>query len=371
MTITYGLDISNHQGNMTSTGGVAAKFLISKLTEGTNYIDRYAQANLAWAKGQGIMLLGGYHYIRAGDGAAQARFFVARARELFGADLRGRLWQLDCEADASLAVIEVFKDEWDRLTGSTPILFYTGDWWLQPRGWNVAAHGFAGLWASPNRGYVGRANNVQAYDWVAGYGGFERLTILQYDARSAIGDVNQYQGTLAQLKALVTGTKPAEKEETMKLVYTSVSCTRETPLKLGGVTQINWNQENTDPSGQHEDTTKARPQGYPGLVPAFTAYVEGTVMLDFDGLVPGDKVTTRLAKNEWDSKANKITSTAFETLDIRYAGGDELGFTVPLMAYAHAGQHWYIQVIVEPAKAGERPAPTILGGTWRTKQVKP
>ena len=220
MTI-YGLDVSNHQGNLTGFGGVAASFLCHKLTEGTTYTDPYASHNLAFARRHHLPVLGGYHYVRAGDGAGQADYFVARARALFGHELRGHLWQLDCESDASWADVKAFKHRWDAATGGAPILFYSGDWWLSPRGWNVASLGFAGLWAAPNRGYVGKANNVRSGDWVAGYGGYDKLTILQYDARASIGDTNQYTGTITQLRDLCRGSTPNPRRKVH--MYTSVN----------------------------------------------------------------------------------------------------------------------------------------------------
>ena len=217
MTI-YGLDVSNHQGDLASLGGVHASFFCHKLTEGTSYLDPNAAHNLAFARSRNISLLGGYHYIRAGNGAGQADYFAARARALFGHQLRGHLWQLDCESDATLADVTAFKKRWDAGTGSAPIFFYTGDWWLQPRGWDVAALGFAGLWAAPNRGYVGRAANVRPGDWSAGYGGYRTITILQYDARAAVGDADMYRGDLADLRALCAGSSPGKVK-----MYTSVN----------------------------------------------------------------------------------------------------------------------------------------------------
>ena len=375
MTI-YGLDVSNHQGNMTTLGGVAAKFFISKLTEGTTFTDGNASHNLAFAKSNNIKLTGGYHFIRAGNGSAQADWFIKRARQLFGTELNGNLWQLDCEADATEADVRAFKARWDAVTGNVPIFFYTGDWWLQPRGWNVAAMGFAGLWSAPNAGYVGRANAVKATDWAGNYGGFGKITILQYDARSSVGDTNMFNGTLAQLQALCTRREPSgdgNGEDTdMKLVEVSLGASP-MDLTFGSFGQVNWSEEYADPANEHADTPKDRPQGYPGYVPSHSAYVNGTVYVHLTGQEAGDQVQVRLAKNGWDAKASKITTTAYEYLWDQPASTGEQYLTLPMRAYAHAGEHWYIQVAVLPKDgtdpAAARPDLKLVGATWRPYQM--
>jgi hypothetical protein len=371
MTITYGLDASNHQGHQSSLGGVAARFYVHKLTEGTTYIDPYAAGNLEWARNQGIKLTGGYHFIRNGNGAGQADFFIAQAQRLFGQDLAGRMWQLDCESDASYDDIKAFKQRWDDRTGGAKILFYTGDWWLQPKGWNVAALGFVGLWAAPNRGYFGRANNLRpATDWRAGYGGFDKLTVLQYDARSAIGDTNMYDGTLAQLQALLRGGGAAgggSEETDVDIVETSLT-TSGAAMKPDTVLQINWDKESTDPLHQHADTSKTRPQGYPGFIPAFNGYVDGTVYLHLAGQKPLDRVQVRGVIHNW--KNGKATDTRYEVLwDVPASDGDQY-VTVPWRAHAAAGQHWYIDVRVFRPEGDTDPRPDLrlVGATWRPWQ---
>ncbi|GAA4219415.1 GH25 family lysozyme [Actinocatenispora rupis] len=282
----YGLDCSNHQGNMSSLGGVAASFFVHKLTEGTTYVDPNAAHNLSFARSRRIPVLGGYHFIRAGNGAGQADQFAARARQLFGHDLHGHLWQLDCESDATWADVRAFKQRWDAGTDHAPILFYTGDWWLQPRGWNVASLGFAGLWAAPNRGYVGAAQNVRASDWVAGYGGFSRITVLQYDARPSVGDTNQYQGGLAQLKALVAGRKDPE------VYYTSVG-RGSLSLKAGQTTSV------------HFTSAAANTGNFWGgggySVGAGSRLFMGDVTVTFNAALPGGiEVATRFAETDPD-----------------------------------------------------------------------
>ena len=354
MTI-YGLDVSNHQGNLTGFGGVAASFLCHKLTEGTTYTDPYASHNLAFARRHHLPVLGGYHYVRAGDGAGQADYFVARARALFGHELRGHLWQLDCESDASWADVKAFKHRWDAATGGAPILFYSGDWWLSPRGWNVASLGFAGLWAAPNRGYVGKANNVRSGDWVAGYGGYDKLTILQYDARASIGDTNEYAGTLAALRELVS------EEDVM--IETSLGAS-DTKLSFDDFTLIRWSKEYADPGHTHANGT------YPGYIAPVSSYVDGVLLLRLTGLRPGDHYQARLVIHDWDTTHHKSKRVAgIDILDDGVCTTGNQYVNVPVRRYAKHGQHFYFDVAVWPDAGGsDRDTPTLAGASLRVSQ---
>jgi len=352
----YGIDCSNHQGNLTGLGGVAASFLCHKLTEGTDYTDPYAAHNLAFARGRHIPVLGGYHYVRAGNGAGQADHFIARARALFGHTLRGHLWQLDCESDATYADVTAFKQRWDAVTDHAPILFYTGDWWLQPRGWNVAALGFAGLWAAPNRGYVGKANNIRRGDWTAGYGGYEKITILQYDVRPAIGDTDAYAGTLAALRNLVG-------EEEHPMIETSLGA-HDVALSFGTFTKIWWSKEYADAGHTHADGK------HPGYIPPVSSYVDGVLLLRLTGVKPGDHYQARLVVHDWD--ADKNESAGIAGTDVLEDGvcttGDQY-VNAPVRRYAHHGQHLYVDVAVWPDGGdGDREPPKLAGASLRVAQ---
>jgi hypothetical protein len=351
----YGIDCSNHQGNMTGFGGVATSFLCHKLTEGTTYTDPYASHNLAFARSRHVPVLGGYHYVRSGNGSGQADHFVARARALFGHELRGFLWQLDCEDDAGWADVKAFKHRWDSLSGGAPILFYTGDWWLRPRGWNVASLGFAGLWAAPNRGYVGKAENVRTSDWVAGYGGYDKLTILQYDARPSIGDTNEYAGSLAALRQLV--------DEEEQMIETSLGAS-DTTLSFGDFTLIRWSKEYADPGNAHENGT------YPGYVAPVSSYVDGVLLLRITGTKPGDHYQTRLVIHDWDTTHNKSKRIAgIDVLDDGVCTTGDQYVNVPVRRYAHHGQHLYFDVAVFPDGGGtDRAAPVLSGASLRVAQ---
>ena len=70
MTIAYP-DLSNHNGSMPLQAGTVACF--AKSSEGTGYRDDYYPHFKAEAGRVGA-LFGAYHFLREGNGAAQARF---------------------------------------------------------------------------------------------------------------------------------------------------------------------------------------------------------------------------------------------------------------------------------------------------------
>jgi hypothetical protein len=357
----YGLDVSNHQGNLTGFGGVATSFLCHKLTEGTSYTDPYAADNLAFARSHAVPIRGGYHYIRSGNGSGEAAYFVARARALFGHDLRGGMWQLDCEKDASWADVKAFKQRWDELTGGVPILFYTGDWWLRPRGWDVASLGFAGLWAAPNRGYVGRADNVTGADHTAGYGGFDRLTLVQYDARASIGDTNVYAGSLAQLRALLAGGNSATEGDDDMPTYTSLSLGQTMQATWDEPTVLRWAVENTDPAHQHADGR------YPGFIPGRDGFVDLDGSVRIRGAQPGDEWQLLVQDHTW--RNGKSAGMVDELLREGTVTSGDHWADCRRMRYAHDGHHLYIALVLyRKASPADAPAPTIVSGTLRVRQ---
>lgn len=188
MTI-FGVDIAgSYQGgiNIAKLKAEGFAFVVCKATEGTSYSAPRFDEWIPAIKANG-MIPGAYHYIRNSDGAAQARFFLSRLAKHGGP--AGMLIQLDCEADASWPVVQAFVAEWNAKTGNYPFAFYTGDWWLQPRKWNVAAL-TPYLWAAPNRGYTGTYTGDASPDWNAGYGGYAALAINQYTSKGDAGGLN-------------------------------------------------------------------------------------------------------------------------------------------------------------------------------------
>ena len=214
--ITWLVDISHWQGNIDvariAREGYAA--CVCKATEGTTYTDPTFARNTAAAK-KARMIPGAYHYLRDGDGAAQARHFHRQVSRQGGPS--GWLIQLDCEADGYGPEMTAWAKEWRRLTNGHPFLIYSGAWWWPRtrgfRGAGLTPH----LWAS--RYVSGTDTGSKLYQrvpdswWRPGYGGWEQATILQFSSTGKVAgkriDVNAFRGTRQQLAALtVTPNKP-------------------------------------------------------------------------------------------------------------------------------------------------------------------
>jgi lysozyme len=79
-TINVVVDLSHHNGNVDLIKAQAAGIVgvIHKATQGTSMVDNMYQENREKAEAAGL-LWGAYHFGTAGDGAAQADFFLSKA----------------------------------------------------------------------------------------------------------------------------------------------------------------------------------------------------------------------------------------------------------------------------------------------------
>jgi hypothetical protein len=216
MSMLYGVDV--HDGyqagldfSLLVRQGYA--FCAVKLTEGTSYARAAGDDWVRAARAAGL-IPGGYHWIKRGNGAAQAQWFLSKVKESGGPD--GMLIQLDCEDDASFADILDWRDEWNRLTGGHPFLLYTGSWWWSPRGWSGTtvtpylwqSHYLTADLDSVPDDPAAFAARIPASWWVPGYGGWPTATILQFTSKGDAGglankvDLNVYRGSREQLLAL-------------------------------------------------------------------------------------------------------------------------------------------------------------------------
>ena len=184
----HGIDVSSHQGGL-NLRAIWADFVIVKITEGTGYENPYwrAQAEATLAAGK---RLGVYHFANDEDAAAQARYFLDRAKSYVG---RATFW-LDWEADAvglgpgpALAFLNQVAAE----TGSTPG-FYTYQNVLNSYDWSAVAARYP-LWVAggPEYSDYGRAYSDPAVPSVPYWG--SNALIHQY---TEDGRLPGYSGTL-------------------------------------------------------------------------------------------------------------------------------------------------------------------------------
>ena len=137
----HGIDISSHQAGL-HIAAIWADFVIVKVTEGTGYENPFwrtqAESTLAAGKRLGL-----YHFANDEDPAAQARYFLDRAKGYAG---RATFW-LDWEASAiglgpgpALTILNQMAAE----TGSTPGIYLNGEG-MESGDWSAISSRFP-LW---------------------------------------------------------------------------------------------------------------------------------------------------------------------------------------------------------------------------------
>lgn len=210
--VLYLFDVSNHQGWFDTDLAIKEGYAggLFKTSEDITYRDPTFCANVAACRGAGG-IPGAYHFLRAGNGAQQARIFHSIVAAAGGPG--GMLCSCDNETDATWHDTMDFYAEWNRLTGNHPLIMYSGAWWWQPRGW-AGSSLTPYLWHSHYVSGSGYGSSLYASVpdswWSPGYGGWGRATILQFSESATVAhrspiDVSAFLGTIDDLRALTRG----------------------------------------------------------------------------------------------------------------------------------------------------------------------
>lgn len=227
MTV-FGVDVSYHQGSI-NWGAVRSDgigFATIKASAGTRAQSPdsgpYFRSQFPRARAAGVPLIGGYHWLRSGNVAAQVSYFLDQWAPVGGYE--GRIVQLDWEDLRSGSTLvdrpswstgKAWLAEWRRRTNNYPVVIYLPDWFYpqipgRPSSENLVTLGCP-IWASEYAsGGDYRANypGDGARNW-HGYGGITP-SILQYSSAGRVNgisggcDVNAYRGTLDSLRSLLT-----------------------------------------------------------------------------------------------------------------------------------------------------------------------
>lgn len=138
----HGVDVSSYQSNTFDTKGLAFAFV--KATEGLNYVSAHHAAQVAHARAAGLVV-GHYHYGKAGNGAAQADYFLQHAGIHTG-DILAFDWE---DGGVSQAERDAFiKRVKSRAPGHKVVLYCNTSYWKSRDTENFAGDG---LWiADPN-----------------------------------------------------------------------------------------------------------------------------------------------------------------------------------------------------------------------------
>jgi hypothetical protein len=200
VTLTLeGRDLSHHDGKTPNLTGLS--FVFCKASEGLSWT--YAEthdAHQAQAKAKGL-LRASYHFLHPGDGAQQARSFLAASKAAkesvhgFAVDVE---MLADNKTHPSYADLEAFHTEFHRLMPGRTLFVYSYLWfWENTFGNPTHDCPHCVLWTS-----------ALHPEWpTAAYGGFRRVTLHQY-ATSPV-DRDRFQGSWGDLAELFSTPAPA------------------------------------------------------------------------------------------------------------------------------------------------------------------
>lgn len=219
-----GPDVSRHQGTVDfeAVRRAGHAFAIIKGTDGTRYsYIGWFHANFPKVRAAGLVP-GVYHFLRSGDGAAQARYFVAEVNRVGG--FAGALAVVDVESNVdgtepTINTVRGFATEFRRLTGGHPLIVYTGRWfWVghmhDPHGADLGV-----LWHSEYETSQAEVNDGPESDR---YGGWSGATFWQWTSSGSCPgvsgrvDLNLFYGSHQALAALAgSTTAPPPQEDDM------------------------------------------------------------------------------------------------------------------------------------------------------------
>ncbi|KAE8381282.1 glycoside hydrolase superfamily [Aspergillus bertholletiae] len=202
-----GFDISNHQATVDFKAAYndGARFVMIKATEGTGFTDKVFSSHYQGATNAG-MIRGGYHFALpdGASGAEQAKYFLAHGGGWSndGITLPG---MLDIEynpygdtcyglsAEAMVAWISDFVNEYQKATGVYPMIYSTADWWKTCTG---NAGGFGNICPLVLAAYSSSPPSTIPGDWAT-------YTIWQNsDSYAHGGDSDIFNGSYEQLQKI-------------------------------------------------------------------------------------------------------------------------------------------------------------------------
>lgn len=202
-----GIDISHWQGtvNWTKVKADDVGFAFMKATEGTSYADPTLRTNWDGAERVGIHRAA-YHFARPGasSAGAQAQFFVSRAGTFQDRGDLPPVLDLETTGGLSPAALRSWVATWlttvERLTGRTPILYFSPYFWIDHMG-NSTAFTRYPLWIAH---YTANRPLVPG-GWPA-WTFWQRTSSGRVDGISGLVDMNRFNGSTAQLATLANRT---------------------------------------------------------------------------------------------------------------------------------------------------------------------
>jgi len=182
-----GIDIASYQSKIVPSKLTSTDFVIVKFTQGTTYVNPYADRQYGDSKSAG-KLLGAYHYAEGKDAKAEAAFFVKTLGSRVGECILALDWE-GVQNDVfgtgkDVTWCKTWLDEVYRLTGVRAFIYMSKS---VCRRWNwKPVADLCPLWCAQ---YASNTpTNYQSSPWTdgAGFGAWKSDTIRQYSSHGRI-----------------------------------------------------------------------------------------------------------------------------------------------------------------------------------------
>ena len=211
-----GVDIASYQSGINPAKLTTTDFVIVKFTQGTTYLNPYADRQYSMAKAAG-KLLGAYHYAEGKSATAEAQYFVNHLGNRVGECILALDWEGNQNSvfgtGKDVAWCKEFLDEVYRLTGVRPLIYMSKSVCCKYN-WSSVAKNYP-LWCAQYKS--NSTTDYQSSPWTDnnGFGAWERDTIRQYSSHGRIAgydaniDLDLAYMTTDQWRAMAGG-KPQE-----------------------------------------------------------------------------------------------------------------------------------------------------------------
>lgn len=233
-----GCDVASYQAGIDFSKMTTTDFAIVKSTQGTWYVNPYADIQYSGAKAAG-KLLGMYHYAEGKDPIAEARYFVRKVGNRVGECILALDWEghdnSKFNSDAEVAWVLKFAMEVYRLT-KVHIFLYMSKSVTRRRNWSEVAKDVR-LWCAQyaNQDHTDYKSNPWTDN--GGFGAWKYDTIRQYSSKGRVAgygkdlDINRAYMSKAEWMAAAAGknTVVAESPKTQWSAYVSMTTS---PVKI-------------------------------------------------------------------------------------------------------------------------------------------
>lgn len=216
-----GCDVASYQSGLTPSKMSTTDFIITKMTQGTDYINPYADAQYGAANTFG-KLLGAYHYAEGGDPVKEAGYFLKKVGSRIGKCILALDWEGKDNptfgSGKDVLWCLAFLEEVYKQTGVRGFIYMSKSV-TNKYDWSPVAKNYP-LWgaqyASNNR------TNYQSNPWTdsAKWGAWGKPAIFQYSSHGSIAgysgniDINRAYFSRAEWLDRAAGKREPVKEET-------------------------------------------------------------------------------------------------------------------------------------------------------------